>query len=386
MRIFKPKPNDYEGMKSHTRNGRIIKNNVVINKPSSADIDFSNSVDISDIPLNRLRVAYWSTWQVACGIAVYTEHLVKALQHHGSTIFVYSNKVTPQDLLKQVDIDRPHVLNIQYEPAIMPRTPELIALIRELRSRRIKVIMTFHSEPDSAKQLATVADQCIFHKPSNYFTMGGKINQIPMGVPVFNPSQSKETVRAKYGFTNEDKIMTTTGFMFTWKQHADVLMRMAGTLKENPHYKVQLLTAFNDVNPDECHRENTNIKSVIDTFELHNQVTHITSFLPQEELSERLWISDLGYLWSGITTSSSSAASKEFVTSRLPLVVTDSNHYHDMNVGVVRTPMDKDVFVNTILNTLSTSSLNNMRQELETTYDQLNYNNSILKHVEVFLK
>lgn len=386
MRIFKPKPNDYEGMKSHNRSGRIIKNNLVINKPSSSDIDFSHPIDISNVPLNRLRVAYWSTWQVACGIAVYTEHLVKALQHHGAAVFPYSNKLTPEELLRQVDIDRPHVLNIQYEPAIMPRTPELIALIRELRARRIKVVITFHSEPDSAKQLATVADQCIFHKPSAYFTIGGKINHISMGVPVFDPSASNKEIRKKYGFSSKDKILTTTGFMFTWKQHADVLMRMATRIKENPTFKVQLLTAFNDVNPDECHRENSNIKSVIDTFDLHDQVIHMTSFLPQEELSERLWISDLGYLWSGITTSSSSAASKEFITSRLPLVVTDSNHYHDMNIGVTRTPMDKDVFVNTILSTITNPHLNEMRQQLQTAYDQLNYNNSILKHVEVFLK
>ena len=343
-----------------------------------------NSCLISSI---RLRVGYWSTWQVACGIAVYTEHLVKALSYHGATVFPYSNKLSITELLDAAIRDRINVLNIEYEPAIMPKLPELLELINKLQRRNIKIVITFHSEPEGTEQLVAAADQVIFHKIPTRAIIGDKVNHLSMGVPVFEPNGSRDIIRSHYGFTPQDKILATTGFMFTWKQHADLLERLVPLLNSDPSIKIQLLTAFNDVNPKECSVEEAKIKAIIDVYRLHNQVTHITSFLSQYELSERLWLSDLGYLWSGLTTTSSSAASKEFITARLPVVITDSNHYHDMQTGVIRTPMDKSLFTETICTSLKNNNLLEiLRRDLDAVYKELNYNNNIFKHSEVLSK
>lgn len=389
MKIFnKTNRDSYEPTKQTiNKNSRIHKPLVILEKPSSSQINFHSIPSLSEIDNSKLRVAFWSTWKTACGIAVYTEHLANALEHHHVQVFPYSNSLSPEKLLLQTDTDRPHIINIQYEPAIVPGPSQLIALIRELRNRRIKVALTYHSESEATKQLCSVSDLSIFHRIPQRVDLGRSIIRLPMGVPVFNPLESKSSLRKKYGFSNRDKILVTTGFMFTWKQQADILARLTPYLKNDKHLKVQLLTAFNSVNPGECVLEKENIEKVIRENSLEAQVFHITDFLSQEELSERLYLSDLGYLWSGIITTSTSAAGKEFITARLPLVATTSTHYHDLTIGTVKTEMNKELFISKIIETINNKNLlNDLSEKMDLHYSQINNNNVILQHLEAYKK
>ena len=363
----------------------IRKNRLIIK--SSNKVNYGLIEDLSSYEISQLRIGYSSTWKVSCGIAVYTEHLYNALRYQNACVFAYPNTLSPDNLLLQIDRDKIHVLNIQYEPAITYNFLAMCYLFRELKKRNIKIVLTFHSEDTNVHNLISMADQAIFHKtPSfDYKDIINKINIIKMGVPVFDPFTSRENLRDFYGFSKDALILSTTGFMFSWKKHAVILDKLAPFVKSNPNINVQLLTAFNSVNPAECELEQKNIQNVIQSHSLQNQVIHLTSFLPQKELSERLYISDIGYLWGAITTTSSSAASKEFISSRLPLVVTESNHYHDLNKGIIRTPIDKDIFVNTILS-LTPEKISLLRDQQESNYQIMNNNNMILKHIEVFKK
>lgn len=380
MKLFKPQTLQKVSTSPNTQ----IRSKVTYVKPTQKDsIERESYLSLSNVPTNRLRVGYYSTWKVACGIAIYTEHLVTSLLQH-CTVFAYPHTMSIHELIKVVDIDRIHILNIQYEPAIMPTMSDLLFLIRELHNRHIKVIFTMHSENEQIKLLANKVDAFIYHKTPQYIS--DKAYRLPMAVPVFYPSDTRENIRNKYGLSLNSKIITTTGFMFTWKQHANVLEEMVPYLNNNRDVTVQLLTTFNSVNPDECTKENIHIKNIINDHNLDDRVVHITEFLSQQELSERLWCSDLGYLWSGISTTSSSAAGKEFITSRLPLVTTTSSHYHDLSDGVVKTDMNKTLFVEKIFDVLhDNAQLYKLSNEFEILYSTLNYDTLINKHLEIFL-
>lgn len=383
-------------MKYFKQNNRIIlnsqpirKNRVLVQKTQIESIEGAEKIDLSSYEDQELRVGYSSTWKVSCGIAVYTEHLFNALKHKGVTVFVYPNTLSVGELLYRIDKDRIHVLNIQYEPSITYNLSNMIMLFNELKKRKIKIVLTFHSESDHTEKLISLADEAIFHKvptrvPANFMN---KINIIKMGVPVFEPSSNKESLRELYGIDSKAIVLTTTGFMFTWKQHTSILEALVPLLQSNKNLHVQLLTAFNSVNPKECELEERNIQNVVNMNKLQTQVTHLTSFLPQQELSERLYMSDIGYLWGGLSTTSSSAASKEFISARLPLVVTESNHYHDLSSGIIRTPIDKNEFVNNIIALINDSEkLERLKEQQELNYKNLNNNNIIFKHIRVFKK
>ena len=380
MKLFKPKMTTVQKVAV----SNSVQQKLKYIKPK-VEKEFYKPISLSSVPQHKLRIGYFSTWQIACGIAVYTEHLYNALKYNGNEVFAYPNTMSVHELIKAIDIDRIHILNLQYEPAIMPLAEDLAFLINELHYRKIKVMFTMHSESSQINRFANIVDGFIYHKPSDY--LKERVHIIPMGVPVFEEPTDKFLMREKYGFSSDDKIITTTGFMFTWKQHASILNKLVPYLKEDKNLKVQLLTTFNKVNPDECKIECKNIKEVIESNNLGEQIIHITEFLPQNELSERLWLCNLGYLWSGITTTSSSAAGKDFITSRLPLVATNSSHYHDLMEGVIKTEMDQDLFVDMIIKSLYDDyELSKLSDNMRRQYQNLNNNKIIQMHLDAFLK
>ncbi len=341
---------------------------------------------------SNLRVGYWSSWNIKCGIAIYTKNLYVALKKAGHSVFVYPHTLSPNELLEQVKQDGIQVLNIQYEPGILPSTEVLLPLIQNLRVNGIKVVAIVHYESNDMHRLIHLFDQCIYHKPSLFFEETGKINMVHHGVPVFEPplirtQEFRKRLRVKYGFNTNDIILTTTGFMANWKQFGPILEFLVPWLKSNPNHKVQLLTSYNTFTPELCAVEHAKVRDVVEKYQLKAQVIHITKFLDQKELSRRLYISDLGYLWAGMDTRSVSGAAAQFIAARLPTVVTDSTHYMDLVAGTIRTPKDPEIFVATIEQTIKDTSLRRkLRTELELCYHELNYNNIIKAHLKVFKK
>jgi hypothetical protein len=208
-----------------------------------------------------------------------------------------------------------------------------------------------------------------------------------MGVPIFNPIMDKSSYRQKYNIEPNKFVISTVGFMFRWKHHAIFLEHMVNHLRQNNNIMIQLLTSFHSLNNKECIEENNKITNLISSNTLKDRIIHITDFIPQEELNSRLFLSDLGFLWSGIETTSSSAAIKEFVASRLPLVKTDSNHLHDVNAGCIVTNKDMSNFVAKIMEVYHNPNiLDKLRAEIEDCYNQINYGQTIDRFVDIFNK
>lgn len=333
------------------------------------------------------KICMFSTWDIKCGISQYAKNLYNALITKNYEINIKNNETDVDAIYNLFTTSNYGILLIQYEAAIIKDVNKLINYIEKIKSfnQKIKIYFIIHSENPVLHKLDGKINGFIFHKSPRIQFSKTRCHILPMGVPVFQPNGDRGYYRKKYNIAEDKFIVSTVGFMFTWKQHADFLHKMIEYLKRHDDLMVQLLTSFHSINNKQCMAEFLKIKNIINENKLQDKVIHITEYLPQEELNERLFLSNLGFLWSGIETTSSSAALKEFVSSRLPLVKTNSNHLHDINVGCITVNKDMNIFVNKVIETYNNKEiLDNLRIEMEGCYHKINYNEVIGKFMEIF--
>jgi hypothetical protein len=336
-----------------------------------------------------INIAYLSSWNIACGIAVYTKHLVDALGIKGYKAVGYRNTLQPKDVVKLVQRDRINLLHVQYEQALFPSRSNLNSILQWCKTNKIATVLTPHSEQDTIKQFEPFVDAFVFHKPSQFLT-GDNVKLLPMAVPVYEPSETKANLRTKYSLPIDSKILATTGFAFNWKMYSEILGLMAPYLRSRKNTRVQLCISNSDFAPKETQYNLAKCKQLIESHKLQDYVWLNPGgrFLPQQELNDRLYLSDLGYLWGGLTTSSSSAAAKEFISSRLPVITTDSSHYHDLHpLAIEVTNKDPNNFVQRVFANLDNKDLLQQTQyKMEEAYDRLNYSTMISNLVSIYME
>lgn len=347
-----------------------------------------NKTLLSKVPKNKeSRLCILSTWDIKCGISQYCKNFHDAIVKRKFITKVFEHTSSYQDVFSFIKKNSYNIFLVQYEPSIISDFNSLVKNIVELKkhSRDIKVYFVIHSESQDLTRLDGLIDGFIYHKNNTIQISRSAVYKIPMGVPVFNAELSKAAYKQKYGLDKDKVIISTVGFMFAWKQHSSVLANLAELLRSNSNIVVQLLTSFHSINNTECIEEYNKIQEVISSHGLKEQVIHVTDYIPQSELNERLYMSDIGFLWSGIETTSSSASLKEFVSSRLPVVKTNSTHYHDVKTGCITTDQDMIKFVRAISDVvLDKTRLNRLTSEMESTYKDMNYDAIIKKFIEAF--
>jgi len=259
--------------------------------------------------------------------------------------------------------------------------------VQKLKENNLNVILTVHWEIKELTKIYDYIDKFIYHKNPLYLSANDKkIKILPMGIPVFKPMDTKEKCRLKYGFSNSDFILTTIGFLHPWKNYSSILELLAPLIKSNKNYKVQMLTSYNDIIFSICHKEDIKIKNVIKKYNLEDQVIHITDFLNQQEYSERIWISDLGYLWGNIDSKATTASAKEFITCHVPLVTTHCSHFHDIKQGTLKSECNKEEFILLIKKTISNKkTLQKLKNESAKQYQNFNYESLIDLFINEFI-
>ena len=333
------------------------------------------------------KICILSTWNIKCGISQYCKNFYDALIDKGCTTKVFANTVNYVDIFNFIKKNNFNIFIIQYEPSIIQNFEVLLSniLILKRHKKKVKIYFVIHSEYKDLFKLDGIIDGFIYHKPNTLNFKNTKVNIIPMAVPIFAPDHEIPFYRQKYGISNDTFVISTVGFMFAWKQHANVLQGMVPILKQNKNVMIQLLTSFHSINNGECIEEYNKIRSVVSENGIESQVIHVTEYIPQQELSERLFLSDLGFLWSGIETTSSSASLKEFVSSRLPVLRTNSSHYHDIESGCEITGQDMGQFISAIEDLiLNKEKLTALKKSMNKNYEEMNYKNIISKFLEVF--
>ena len=333
------------------------------------------------------KICMLSTWDIKCGIAQYCKNLYNSLIARKSEVKVFPHTEEYDNITNFIIENNYNVFVVQYEPAIIKDFAKLSEHISFLRTqnKKIKVFFIIHSENPDLLLLDGKIDGLIYHKKNTLLFRQTRIHILPMGVPTFEPVNDVITYRKKYDISDKSFVISTVGFMFGWKQHANVLSALVPLLKRNKFIVIQLLTSFHSINNGECIEEYNKIRDVITTNDIESQVIHVTDYIPQDELSERLYLSNIGFLWAGIETTSSSASLKEFVAARLPVVRTNSTHYHDIKSGCEITQQSIELFVKTIETLMSSKlRLKALKSEMTDNYNLMNYTKVASKFSDIF--
>lgn len=249
-----------------------------------------------------------------CGIAEYGRQLDAAM------------RLMPADPCKLSDLSRGDALLFHYEPALFSELLE--GTLAEAKARGVFVVLCCHYLDSATLEIS--ADIHVVHRVYGLATPSMRL--IPLGCPVYEPSESRAGIRQRLGLPVDRPIVSTVSFLTQGKSIPAVVDALLKRLDPEIHLQLILPPSFHG--PDEA--EEDNLHDAIEPHGFH-RVTWIKEFIPERELLDRLYASNLGFRYTPTDTGSVSAATKAFVSARCPVVVTKSTHTADIEDGVLRT-------------------------------------------------
>lgn len=306
-----------------------------------------------------------------CGIREYGAALNAQFEELGAT--VRGAHLQDLSLLRSA---RGDVL-IHVEPSLL--LPALDDAVKEASSNGARVVLCFHAFTDAIfRRLESLVSAMVVHR--GYGVEHPKLHHIPLGCPIYEPTKSVQELRAQYGLPNETTVVTTFGFLVAWKRFPETAAEFLKQLESEPESRVflQMLCSPHFVPYPEGERRLREIVGDSPMVQLQ------TVFLSQEELTERLYASDLGFVFHGENTGSVSAATKQFVAARCPLVVTSSNHAEDM-LGAAKAPVGLKGFVRHVLDVVKKpEEIAKLKRASELEYRRLNMKKVAEQYLELF--
>lgn len=336
-----------------------------------------------------MKIALYSSKRPRCGISTYTDHLARALAELGHDVRYYQAKAPFEEGFREIHAWKPDIFHFQHEPSIMPPDELSAKFARELRDRKASVFLTLHTENrqtvKSGIQICPNWRAIVLHRPSLMI----EATVIPMPCPVAPAPKGIErmALRQKYGFDPRSTILSTTGFLIPWKDHAEVIRQLLPWLKQRSEVVLQVVAAPH-FNPDVAPYAQQATAAIAGFAKEigKNRIQHIASYPSDEELLERLILSDLGYVWCPMHTGSMSAAGALFTSARVGLVATDSTHYLYLGDGTVHaSKTSMGAFAKMIQDTAgSKEQLAKLSQLQEQVYQERNYLITAKKHLELY--
>lgn len=273
-----------------------------------------------------------------CGIGAYTRALMAALE--GNTTQECVNILNLRNVNQIPACDLVH---LHYESSISPPEAVLREILYALRARGTPVIVTYHtviSEVGNEHLTRKLIDMAVIHWPPpgvqiddrRVWILGG------MGCPSYHlpPVEKKEELREMYGFSIQDLIISTFGFAAVGRGHFEVLEQLAPLLHMDKRVHMQLIVPANFLNEEGKNIVHARIAEIAQSYDISKQVHVVSAFVSDLEVLNRLWISDVGFLYIDFHTHSTSAAIRFFISAHLPLVVNSSTHFADVRRGIVQ--------------------------------------------------
>ena len=328
-----------------------------------------------------------STNRPNCGIAIYTQALMASLGDATNQSLVDILSVQSADQIPDCDI-----LHLHFENSIFPNEQLMREILHGVKQRGTKVVCTFHTiMPNIANALLQekLLDMGIVHwpfpgmecDPRTIAVLGG------MGIPVYRPPSvgDRGEMREKYGFPINAKIISTLGFAALGRGHFEVLEELAPFLISRKDIHLQIITAENAFNPLGYKIVVDEIRRIARDFNLAEQIHFIGQQITNLEVMNRLWMSDVGFLYLGLDVPSTSSAARQFVSARLPLVVTKSTHFGDLRFGVKRTDFPLMEFARALLTLVDDhDEKSRLRKEHERTYGDFMWPLFGEKHLSIY--
>lgn len=252
------------------------------------------------------------------------------------------------------------------EPSILP--PGFDAAVNRAKLQGARVVVCYHYlDTEQLSRFASSAAVLVQHR--DYGLGHPRLVTVPLACPVYDNWESLPALRARLGLPAGRRLLTTVGFLAPWKRVPETAEALLPHLAPRDLH-LQLVTPvhYSGAGRDELRR-------LTEVAAGHrDRVTVVDSYVPKRELLDRVAVSDLGFVYHGADTGSVSAATKCFVATRCPLVVTSSSHASDVALGVERVPSrDLGTFVDRLLRLVDDADrLKGLRAEAEIEYARVN--------------
>jgi len=334
-----------------------------------------------------MKIALYSSKRQRCGISTYTDYLAQAFASLGHDVRYYKCQAPFEGNLDEVLAWKPDVFHFQHEPSIMPPDDISVKMAKQLRAKGTEVFLTLHTEnrqtTASAIRICPNWKAIVVHRPSLMLDA----SVITMPCPVADKKPDKMALRLKYGFAPSAIILTTTGFLIPWKDHGEVVKQLLPWLRGRTDITLQVIAAPHFNQDLAAYAQQTTASLAESARQIgRNRLHHVSSYPSDDELLERLQLSDLGYVWCPMHTGSMSAAGAMYTSARIPLVATDSTHYLYLGDGTTHAPKSSmPGFVKLIQETVENEAERvKLTQAQETVYQERNYRATAKKHIELY--
>ena len=322
-----------------------------------------------------------STRGERCGIAQYGEQLDRSLRKLGVEILLRSYDSLP--LRKEVA--EGDVLLFHFEPSLVTNQDAFVQCMRDARALGAKVALCCHwYRHDDTTRYDSLVNRYVLHR--TYPDAGSQSVVIPLGAPLYElPPEERSALRARLGLPADKIVLTTVGFLSEWKRMPDVVERLADVLPSEMVIRVQSPPQFSAVGKAH-YQQDVAMRRAAEKWP--GRVILSLDFLPERDLTDLVHASDLGFLYHPIDTGSVSAATKQFVSGRTPVVVTGSTHAVDVVRGVRRVgSFEVDVFAKEVVRIAADAGLlEKLRKGIALEYERINMDVVAKKYVEEFQK
>jgi hypothetical protein len=327
----------------------------------------------------RDRILVCHSAHERCGIREYGQQLDISLARHAS---VQSFTFKDTTALVQA-VERGVTMLVHYEPALVP--DGFVQTLRVVRERGARVVFCCHwYERERLQQYEEFVNAFVVHRDAPSHTI-----EVSLGCPTYSPSESRAEIRKLFGFRPDDIVVTTLGFLTRWKRVPQTIEALLSQAQDpNLVFRVQMPLHFTD--QDASRKEEEAIRDVMgryaNTAGRRPRVQFSTAFIPEKDLLDLAHASDLGFIFHGENTKSVSAATKQFVSARTPLMITESTHGSDLKAGVVRVPgFDPTAFAREVLQVAGNAARRDaLRAGIASEYTRINMDAVAERYLELF--
>jgi glycosyltransferase involved in cell wall biosynthesis len=369
----------------------------------------------------EINLAWVSSYNTKCGIATYSEYLIENIKEPNINLKVYANyddEILYESVEKNItrcwkdrfDKDNEslinHIINQNSTHAVINfnfgffSMDNLKEIIEKLNERNIKIIIIFHSVQDVTikglesslswiKDSLLKVDKILVHNISDLnilksFGLVENSKLFPHGIKPFqNNEKQKKAIKEKYNLDNK-MVIASYGFLLPHKGIKELIQAYKEVTKQKPNTHLLLVNALYPA-PVSTEYKNECLDQIKE-LSLEANVTMINDFLSDDEASIHLSCADLLVMPYKQTQESSSAAVRNSLVTKKPVLCTPSNIFSDVKQIVHFTdsylPID---MARKIVELIDNPSKLNSKQEIQEKWiEEYNYKNIsdiLLNHI-----
>lgn len=318
-----------------------------------------------------------STRGERCGIHQYGAQLDKSLQKLGVEITTAHYDLLPKD------VQSGDVVLFHYEPSLITNPLPFQECMTRARQTGGKIVFCCHWYRHSeTTKYDSFIDRYILHRI--YQDAGSRSVVIPLGAPMYDPpSEDRQAIRSRLGLPNDKFVLTTVGFLSEWKRTPELIERLADVLPGSMLIRVQAPLPFLAAGKA-YYQQDVALRKAAEKWP--GRVVASTDFLSEKDLLDLVHASDLGFVFHPVDTGSVSAATKQFISARVPVVVTGSSHSADIVRGVRRVgSFEIEPFAREVVKIASDPELmEKLRKGIALEYARINMDVVAKRYVEEF--